>query len=262
VKAFIFSLLIFVSAPAFAEGSFVDSIRPMVEKFFGEDVANSLFGEVIREIELPAIPKVTADATNMDVYTKKKKETVTFPEKKMNEYNVAYVHEVVEATRGVKANMNDVAIWMRALSQGGTREGVYRAMVLDTYYAGMENYDQQLSTPASDFAIYYMGKYVGKKITKEKIAGFNVYSIKRILTEKSLDILDVYVDQNLENFYDWYAHLSAELATSHPIWTNKLRSNQDPFVHKAWAKKVPRQFVKSEVIIKLHKLLNNLQQRN
>ena len=243
------------------EGGLFSNLRPYIVKYLGEDMANTLLGEKAG-VGLPPIPVLKDETKSTDVYKNKKKETVTYSPDKMHQYNLSYVNEVIETTREIKATRNDLAKWMNTLSQGATREGVYRAMVLDTFYARMENYDAPLSNSAVDFTIYFMNKYTGRKLTQERLKGFNIYSIKRIMTEKSLDILDHYLRNNEEDFYNWYAHFSSEIAKDFTIWENKLRGTKDSHRHKAWAKKVPKQFVKSEVIIKLHKLMNNLQKRS
>ena len=265
MKVIILALAIGMSPVCHAAG-FADklvSLRPMIEKYLGSDVASKIWGVKEEELLLPAIPKVVNDVTSTEIYERKsKQETVKIDPDKKQQYDIAFVSELIEQTREVKANRNELAKWMGTLNQGATREGIYRAMVLDSYYARLENYDSQLSKSAEAFSIYFMKRFVGKEVTKEKLSKINIYSVKRIVTERSLDVIDVYLSTNREGFYDWYGVFSGEMAKKYPVWKNKLRSNTSARMHKKWAKRVPIQFVKSEIIIKLHKLFNTLQKRN
>lgn len=240
------------------------TLKSLTVKLIGEEYASKIFGKEDSEMELPAIPKIISDATSTDIYKKKKdKVTLNLTEEQINEYNVSYINELIMATREVKANRDELGKWFNTLSQGATREGVYRAMVLDDYYRRLENYNDSPSRALVDFAISFMSRYVNQKVSEKTLASLNLYSIKRLVTEKALDIADTYlISDRDEDFYAWYAVLSADLAKNYPIWTNKLRSQTDPSSHLSWAKRVPNQYVKSEIIIKMHMLFNNLQKRS
>lgn len=264
MRSFILAAMIVMSPVCKAEG-FADKLvkfRPLVEKYAGMDMANKIWG-VKDNVLLPAIPEITNETTSTDVYKRKKdSKMASISADKKEQYDLAFVNELIAQTREVKANRGEITKWMGTLSQGATREGIYRAMVLDAYYARLENYNSTLSKGAQAFAIKFMKKYIGKEVKPEKLANVNIYTIKRIVTERALDIIDIYLSQNEENLYSWYGVFSKEIATDYPIWENKLRANKSATLHKKWASKAPVQFVKSEVIIKLHKLFNNLQKRN
>lgn len=244
-----------------AHAGLSDKVRPLVEKYLGQDIANRFFG-LKETIKIPAIPKLSSDSKSTAIYDNQHKETVTFSKEEMTKYNIGFVQELLEATRETKANRNEIAKWMGTLNQGASREGVYRALVLDAYYSRMENYNTQLSKPALDFSLRFLKKYTGQEVEASKLSSFNIYTVKRIVTERALEILDAYLATNKDGFYDWYAVLSSELAGNHKIWGNRLRSNKLAVNHRKWAKQMPVQFVKSEVIIKLHTLFNSLQKRN
>jgi len=81
----------------------------------------------------------------------------------------------------------------------------------------------------------------------------------RITTERCLEIIDQYIDSNKDDLYSWYAVFSGELANKYPaVWKNKLRKTTKMTHHKKWAATVPDQHIKSEVIIKVHKVFNSL----
>jgi len=263
VKSIVVALMI-LTTPVANSAGLADKLvgmRPTVEKFLGTDIANKIWGAK-DNVVLPTIPKIVNDTTSTDVYSKKKDPKANlFTGEKKEGYDYSFVSEVVQATREVKANRNEIAKWMGTLSQGATREGVYRALVLDSYYARLENYSDPLSPSAQKFAITFMKKFIGKDVTADKIKDLNVYTIKRIMTERALDIIDIFLSKNEEDLYSWYGVLSRDLA-EFKIWKSKIRGNNKATLHKRWAKKMPVQFIKSEVIIKIHKLMNKLQKRN
>ncbi|EQC52163.1 hypothetical protein [Bacteriovorax sp. DB6_IX] len=263
MKSILLTALLITSPIVKAEG-FADKLsgmRPYVEKFLGKDTAVKIWGSK-DNVKLPAIPTINRDSKSMEVYNRKKdaKESLITGDKKIQS-DLFFVQEVVQSTREVKANRNEINKWMGTLTQGATREGVYRALVLDAYYARLENYDAPLSPAAKKFTILFMKKYTGKEITEDKLVNINIYSVKRIITERALDIIDSYLSQNEDDLYAWYGVLSKELA-GYNVWESKMRSSKSATRHMAWAKKVPHQHLKSEVVIKLHKLMNRLQKRN
>lgn len=256
-------LLVNMQTHALSLDEIGSKIKPLFEKVLGQDFMNKLFGENTNEtLVIPAIPKINKDTKNTEIYNQKSDAEV-FSKEKMEQYNISYVQELVQAIREVPANRDDVGKWYNTLYQGATREGIYRALVLDDYYRRLENYEDESSKSAREFTISFMSKYIGKDVTIEKLQDLNIYSIKRIVTEDALDIADTFIFANQkEDFYTWYAIFSAQLAKDYPIWNNRLRSSTNSKQHLAWAKKMPLQFVKSEIILKLHMLYNNLQKRS
>lgn len=147
---------------------------------------------------------------------------------------------------------------MNVLHQGGTREGVYRALVLDSTYAGLENYPNPLNDGLIDFAVEYYTTYVGRTIKKESLEKINFYTLKRLATERTLEVVDE-LGKNKDHLQRWYAVFSGDLAKRFPeIWQNKIRKDTNKKFHLSWAKQAPSQHLKSEVIIKLHKAFNYL----
>lgn len=259
----LFFMILFLFAVETHASSLSDQVRPYIVKFLGEDIANKIFPQEEVGLALPAIPKINNDTKNLDVYKNLEKEVTNIDAKKMEQYNVTFINDVIEATREAKANRDEIAKWYNTLYQGATREGVYRAMVLDEYYRRLENYNDEPSKAVKEFTIKFMDRFIGKEVTEESLNTLNTYSIKRIITEDALDISDSYIFANKkDDFLTWYAVFSSELAKNYPIWTNKLRADTNPNRHLAWAQKMPTQFVKSEIILKLHILYNNLQKRN
>lgn len=235
--------------------------KDVIEKIVGSELVQKIFGKSkeVESLVMPEIPKIIADSKALDIYHQKADEVV-FDKKKMEEYNVSYVHELITATREVPANRDEIGKWYNTLYQGATREGIYRALVLDEYYRRLENYEELASPKVRAFTIAFMDKYINKQVTEDKISDLNLYSLKRIITEDALDIADTYILSNKkEDFLVWYAMFSAQMGADYPIWENRLRASTNSKQHLAWAQKMPLQFVKSELILKLHLVYNHLQ---
>jgi hypothetical protein len=149
---------------------------------------------------------------------------------------------------------------MNNLQQGGSREAVYQALVLDEVYATLENLSEKPSARLLDYCMRYSKKFYGITYTEEGLKQFNLYTLKRTITEKGLDLLEFYEGKNLEEFHRWYAIYSADVAKDYaPLFKSKLRTDVDPKYHYEWAKGMPLQHVKSEFIIKTHLIMNQLQ---
>jgi len=124
------------SQTAAQEKSLVEKLRPKLMEILGEEWTVKLIGAdksiPVDEVPMPAIPKIDDDAKSVAVY-EKKADTVVLKLKPEDEqkYNYAYIKETYEATRQSKPNDDEIGKMMNVLAQGGTREGVYRSMVLD-----------------------------------------------------------------------------------------------------------------------------------
>lgn len=257
ILAIIILGLIPVSSYALDMQEIKEKLRPHAVKYLGEETAIKLLGEDPNDVKLPPIPKVVENATSTDVYDDKE-DLENIPADKRDAYNQAFVTEAFAAVRNMKANRNDIAKWMNVLTQGGTREGMYRALVLDSTYAGLENYPNPLNDALINFAIEYYTTYVGRSIKKESLESINFYTLKRLTTERTLEVIDE-LKKNKDNLHKWYAVFSGDLAKRYPeIWQNKVRKETNKRFHLNWAKQAPSQHLKSEVIIKLHKTLNYL----
>ncbi len=244
------------------EKSFVEKLRPTLVSLLGQKTTVKLIGEEpnvvpVDEIPMPVLPKVLEDATSTAVYDKKPEKIILPPEVEQKFY-LGYIRELYEVTRQQKPNDDEITKMMNVLMQGGTREGIYRSLVLDSTYGGMENWDKPVKSVTADFAVYFYEKYLGKKVVKKSFEGMSVYTLKRLATERVLDMADAFGDDR-ENLEKWYAILSADLAKRFPsVGTNVVRKNPSALAHKAWASKVPVQHIKSELILKLHISFNSL----
>tara|TARA_R110000868_G_scaffold287003_2_gene547446 strand:- start:2132 stop:2929 length:798 start_codon:yes stop_codon:yes gene_type:complete len=259
------ALLLILSVPqaqAFDLQEFITKIkkqaRPHLVKVLGEEKVNELLGQEIGKVALPAIPTLTKDSRSTDVYAVKEYVgSVNIAKEDLEKYNYFFVKELFEAVRRREANANEIAQWMNVLQQGGTREGVYRGLVLDQTYAGLENYPMPVNDTLVKFTSNFLEVYTGKKYELEKLMSFNFFALKRNVTERALEVLDAMPSQ--ADRAAWYAVLSAQLASEHPqVFDNKTRTNIDPLVHQNWAMSYSTQYLKSEIVIKLHKVFNAL----
>lgn len=243
--------------------SFAEKMRPTLMKIVGEEWTVKLIGVAPAEnstedgVVLPPLPKVADDARSTAVYDKKE-DKVKLPREQEEKYYSAFVREMYEAARLQKPNEDEIAKMSNVLAQGGSREGVYHMMVLDSAYGGMENYEKFIKSNGADFMVYFYQRYLGRKIAKESLKGMNIYSAKRIMADKALDTIDAFGDKR-DDLEKWYAVMSADLASKFPqVWTSNLRKDTNSLKHKNWASQVPLQHIKSEVLIKLHMAMNSM----
>lgn len=234
-------------------------LRDFCEKTIGPDITNKIFGPKPIQVVMPPLPileKKPTDVSFVEINDKGRKE---FNSDEMTSYNYSFVKELFIAVRKTPGNVNDVAKWMNVLEQGGSREGVYRGLVLDSVYMGLENYDNPATDNVVNFMLEMMNKFVGQNINPEKLKGANFYSLKRILVEKLLEMMEELAKRDIKDAYSWYAIMSVDLAEKYPkAFQNSIRKNNDPLFHRAWALTMPHQFSKSEVLIKIHKVFNFL----
>lgn len=260
----VFSINVFsADVPQTEPLSLAEEWRPTIAKFFGEGFAIRLLGKApeakkpIVDLQMPKIPLIKEDARSTDVYNKKADKVILPPDEEAK-YHYSFLEELYEVTRQVKPSEDDFKKMMNTLSQGATREGVYHALVLDAVYAQLESLDKPVKAPASDFAIYFYSTYIAKKISADSLKNMNMYSLKRLIAEKAIEMIDAFGD-NREDMEKWYAILSSDLATRFPQhWSNNLRKNTSKSLHKTWASKAPLQHIKSEAVIKLHTVFNSL----
>ncbi len=242
-----------------------EDLRPFFTSVLGEELSTKILGPLPEKILLPKIPQISNDATKItdNKSVDQDPKLANVPKDKLTNYDVTFLHELFTATLGQPISDEDLSTWMNALSQGSAREGIYRAVVFGDKYAAFErNTDpkSQTTDEAKKFAVYFLQKYIGEKHSEGSFKELNIYSTKRISVEKALEIIDLYAQKNPTELEDWYAVLSSELSVKFPnAWgKSKLRADSSLENHKAWANKAPLQFLKSEVIIKLHTVFNSL----
>ena len=241
--------------------------REIVSSIAGPVWGAKLFGPIpkppIVEAKLPEIPKQVKKGTDVASYTKLKKDSTEYdrlPNDRKRQFDYKFLQELFQVTRKTEAREEDLATWLNTLDQGGSREGIYQALVLDEVYASLENREEKPSNRLLDFSLKFSQRFFNQTFTKESLGKLNLYSIKRIFTEKGLDLMENYEVNKLEDLYQWYSVFSSELAKDYDMLL-KAPVRKDPRLefHLKWAESMPVQHIKSEFIIKLHTVMNGLQ---
>ncbi|MCO4753515.1 MAG: hypothetical protein KC478_03490 [Bacteriovoracaceae bacterium] len=266
-KISLFVIVFSFGAQALDLSEYKENIRSPLEKILGEDIANKVLGakQIKSSVELPNIPKVEVDATSVDVYKKKTidsqgKQYRSLSDEQKRKYRIAFIQELYKVTRSAEAKTSDVLKFLNVLEQGGSREGVYRSITLDNVYKNLESFEEGVEKDLSLFVSDFGAKFLARQFDRNAIERLNLWSVKRIVVEKTLELMDV-LASNPNDLHAWYAVLSSDLAQKYPqIWKSKVRQSQSDEFHLNWAKKAPFQHIKSETIIKLHEVMNFLNQ--
>lgn len=249
------------------EASWKAKLRGIITQVAGESWSTKLLGPapvaVDEGLKLPEIPKDVKKSTDVTSYTKLKKDPTEFdklPAERKRQFNYNYLEELFQATRKTEPKDEDLATWLNALEQGGSREGIYQGLVLDEVYNNLESIGEKPTKKLLDYLLKYSQTFHKQTFKPESLDQLNLYSLKRIFTEKGLDLMAYYESRDLESLYRWYALYSAFVAKEYePMLKTPLRKNQDPESHYLWAKSMPNEHIKSEYIIKMHTVMNQLQ---
>ena len=248
-----------------AEASWKTTIRSVL----GVEWGNKLLGpapadEDVPEVNLPEIPVQVTKATDIGTYSKKIKDPTEYDRlsnEKKRQFDYKFIQELFDVTRKSQVKDEDLSNWLNTLDQGGSREGIYQALVLDEVYSALEGMNEKATQKLNDFSLEVSQKFFNQTFKKESLESLNLYSLKRIFGEKGLDLLEYYETKDLDLLYRWYAVFSGYLATKYPEFlTDDVRKNPSSMFHYQWAKNMPIQHIKSEFIIKLHAVMNGLGQ--
>ncbi len=241
--------------------------RALVSSIVGTHWGDKFFGPVptppVPEVKLPPIPKQVKVSTDVGSYTKQPKSPTEYdrlPPERRRQFDYTFLQELFLVTRKTEAKDEDLSSWLNTLDQAGSREGIYQALTLDEVYAALENLEEKPSNRLLDFSLKFSQRFFNQTFKKEALTQLNLYSLKRIFTEKGLDLLEYYEVHNLDHLYLWYAVFSSELAVDYgPLLKTQIRQDSRLEYHLEWARSMPIQHIKSEFIIKLHTVMNGLQ---
>lgn len=267
----ILSLLICLNAAAQSdvEIGWKGKLRSLITQVAGVEWSNKLLGEVpvaAPEFSMPEIPKQIKKSTDVGSYTKKTKPPTEFdklPLERRRKFDYEFLKELFLVTRKTDAKDEDLSNWLNTLDQGGSREGVYQGLVLDEVYNGLESIEGKPTKKLLDFCLKFSQNFLNQTFKPESLKQLNLYSLKRIFTEKGLDIIEYYEVHDLDALYRWYALLSADLAKDFkPLLKSQIRHQHSAKYHYQWAQGMPIQHIKSEFIVKLHTVMNGLQLLN
>ena len=234
-------------------------LRPVMISLFGEEQTLEFFGQMAALPSIPAIPLLEQGAESTAIYQQEEQQLELSEEDQLR-LNFAFIQELYFVIRNQPPTEEESRKWFNVLTQGASREGVYRALVLDQYYYSLENsVSPNLNSTVMAFGQDFLSRYLQVAVSEEAMKALNIYSFKRILVEKSLEGIDALIATNPSQLHLWYGLLSAELAKKYPIvFSNDVRRNTSFRVHEHWASQAPSQHLKSEVIIKINLVLNHL----
>ncbi|HXH75560.1 MAG TPA: hypothetical protein VNJ08_11375 [Bacteriovoracaceae bacterium] len=251
------------------EASWKTSLRSLITSIAGAEWGDKIVGPApiapvpVAEVPMPEIPKIMKSSTNVESYTKKAKDPTEYdrlPAERRRQFDYKFIEELYQVTRRTEVKDEDLANWLNNLDQGGSREGIYQGLVLDEVYSAMEAMEERPSKKLVDFYIGVSQKYLNQALKPESLQQLNLYSLKRILTEKSLDLIEHFETKELDLLYRWYANFSADQVKDQGTYMkSEVRQNPSAKYHYEWAKNMPVQHLKSEFIIKLHTVMNGLQ---
>ena len=266
----LFKILIFISLTGntYAYGSelteYLQKVKVQVMSFLGTKAEEE---QEALPFEMPAIPVVMVAATSTKVYDKTGKiyqQGMSFsnlPLTQKRKFRLAFLRELYIVVRGSEGTQSEIIQNLNMLEQGATREGIYRSLVLGRDYNNLETFQQAASEALVKYTTDYAIKFLGLQYKPEQIAQLNLWGIKRVIIEKTLEVIDSFPKDGLD-LHRWYGHLSHDLAQNYiAIWKTKTRRSSNMNFHRAWAQKVPLQQIKSEVIVKLSKAMNYLQEK-
>jgi hypothetical protein len=262
----VLGLCLSLSAFAQEEAPWKAKLRSLISSVLSTQVSNKLLGpapEAAPEVALPEIPRELKKSTDVGSYTKIQKEPTEFdklPQERKRQFDYKFIQELFQVTRKMEAKDEDLSSWLNTLDQGGSREGIYQALVLDEVYSSLESMEEKPSKELVEFSLKFSQKFLNQSFKPETLQDLNLYSLKRIFTEKALDLMEYYEMKDLDALNRWYALLSSDLAKDYlPLLKSEIRKDPSARYHLEWAKNSPVQHIKSEVIIKLHSVMNGLQ---
>lgn len=172
-------------------------------------------------------------------------------------YDIIFLKELYKVTRLGSLSNEDFSKWFNVLSQEGSREGVYHALVLDSTYYNLEQKKYPTSQELVNFIPPHLEKFTGNKIKPSQLKQLNFFLVKRVVIDKYLSVIDRFT--NYEDLSSWYAFFSVDISKSFSnVFRSAIRKNIDLSTHKNWSLSVSKDLLKSEVYIKLHMVMNYL----
>ena len=235
---------------------FSESILSRLKSFVVSKVGKKSEIDKKNSYTLPQIPQLKKSQTNLDIYSKnlsilnngKKYGSLDFEKKK--KYEQSFLLEIYKKTRMIYPTKKEMQQWLNVLKQGGTREGIYHALILDNIYHSLEESNKMLKEKEIESVILFCKRYLNFNINAMTLKKTGFFTLKRVIVERALSVVDSFT-LTQEDVYLWYAILSSELAYKIDFKKNH-RKNKEVKFHLNWSKNVPIQHLKSELILKLH----------
>lgn len=264
-KFFLLILILPCFSYALSFSELKSSLRDKLSPYLSKELVGKIFGEKPTKNEfsydLPLIPKLEDSATDISIYKKKEisSKVTSFDslsDIEKQKYRVSFLKELFFEVSRKKITSAQLSTYVDRFNQGVSREGIYRSIVSGREYYELEQNPSIASEKLVEFTLNFGKNYLNTSFKENSLRNSNKYVIKRNLTDKTLSLVE-YFSAKPESLYKWYAIISSEFA-NYSGWKNKFRSSKSQKFHYEWAKKSPLSHLKSELIIKIHKLCNYL----
>ena len=248
-------LMIVAESHAYSLDNIFSFLKKNLQSFFTQ-----------KEIDKPMIslPKIPTIDRNPKDFTQigKKNDRLDNPfyqqltGKQRIELAIGLVHEVYLAVLERNPKIEEKENKVNILLQEGSREGIYHSLVLGREYRHHESVQNLLSDRNKKFVSHHFEIYLGIKINRQQLEKMDFHTVKRLTVARSLEVIDAL--QKKTDVHSWFAVFSEMMANTIE-WKQKHRKLVTRKHYFHWAKKIPLDILKSEVIIKIHLLMNSLQ---
>jgi hypothetical protein len=173
-------------------------------------------------------------------------------------YDRLFIDEAFKIIKNRPASHLEREQWINVFSQGGAREGLFRAITLDQEYFELEEIENYFERTSQEKILRYYQTFLGRSYDIKQTENISKMKFKKMMIERFLEIIDLFlIEDRLDDLFKWYSLLSVDLAREIKNTSqNKTRINLDPHFHYQWAQRVPFQHLKGEVILKLGLAIN------
>lgn len=154
--------------------------------------------------------------------------------------------------------------WVDTLNQGASLEGVYHGLVHSKDYEKLES-----SGPAASKQTIQVFKEEWDRLSLDSkinltppvnLGSASVFSLKRILGEKALRFIEVKSSQK-EALSQWYGKWVTQMASRSVDFGVSLRNKPDELFHTQWAMQNSEDRLKWEVLNRIHRVLNEMENK-
>ncbi len=247
----ILALILTLALTISTQASWLNSFWVSLKQTLGID------GQILRSPILP--PESALKGKHSPDESKRRWKARSFSPEEQTSSDRTFLLEAFQVVRQTSPSQQQLNRWMSVIGQGGNREGIYRSMVLDRFYADLETGKHPISTDALKFATTFHTRFLIGEWKADAWSTGNFYHLKRTTVERALEVFDAFGLEREEDMYRWYAIVAAHLAEHYSkAFESEVRRETLRENHFSWAKQMPWQQIKSELIIRLHKAYNSL----
>ena len=117
------------------------------------------------EVTLPKLPEIVRDAKSLKVYERKgvihkqgnSLNKLSLEEKR--QYRLGFLRELHFVVNGSQPEKTTLISNLNVLENGGSREGIYRSIVLSSEYAALEGFSEVPSKELIEFSVRFGEKF-------------------------------------------------------------------------------------------------------